>query len=58
MSKVVKVNDLIKKLKSEKRVVALSHGVFDLIHHGHLRHFEEIKKKVIYWLFPLHPIDL
>ena len=45
MSKVVKVNDLIKKLKSEKRVVALSHGVFDLIHHGHLRHFEEIKKK-------------
>ena len=48
MSKVVKVNDLIKKLKSEKRVVALSHGVFDLIHHGHLRHFEEIKKKVIY----------
>ena len=44
MSKIIKIKDLIKKLQSEKKIIALSHGVFDLIHHGHLRHFEEVKK--------------
>lgn len=44
MSKIIKIKDLVKKLQSKKKVVALSHGVFDLIHHGHLRHFEEVKK--------------
>ena len=44
MSKIIKINNLIKKLKSKKKTIALSHGVFDLIHHGHLRHFEEVKK--------------
>ena len=43
--KIIKINDLIKKLKSKKKIIALSHGVFDLLHHGHLRHFEEVKKK-------------
>ena len=44
MSKIIKINNLVKKLKSKKKTIALSHGVFDLIHHGHLRHFEEVKK--------------
>mgnify|MGYP001027051960 FL=1 len=44
MSKIIKIKDLIKKLQSKKEIIALSHGVFDLIHHGHLRHFEEVKK--------------
>ena len=44
-TKIIKINDLIKKLKSKKKIIALSHGVFDLLHHGHLRHFEEVKKK-------------
>ena len=44
MSKIIKIKDLVKKLQSKKKVTALSHGVFDLIHHGHLRHFEEVKK--------------
>ena len=45
MNKIIEINDLIKKLKSQKKIIALSHGVFDLLHHGHLRHFEEVKKK-------------
>lgn len=44
MSKIIKIKDLVKKLQYQKKVVALSHGVFDLIHHGHLRHFEEVKE--------------
>ena len=36
MSKIIKINNLVKKLKSKKKTIALSHGVFDLIHHGHL----------------------
>ena len=44
MTKIIKIKDLIKKLKYKKKIVALSHGVFDLLHHGHLRHFEEVKK--------------
>ena len=45
MNKLINSNDLVKKLKFANKIVSLSHGVFDLIHHGHLRHFEEIKKK-------------
>ncbi len=45
MSKIIKIKDLLNKLQSKKKIVALSHGVFDLLHHGHLRHFEEVKNK-------------
>ena len=44
MSKIIEIKDLAKKLQSKRKIIALSHGVFDLIHHGHLRHFEEVKK--------------
>ena len=35
-------DEKLKILKSKK--ISLCHGVFDLIHHGHIRHFKEIKK--------------
>lgn len=37
------------QLKSENRKVVLCHGVFDLIHPGHIVHFEQAKRWVIYW---------
>ncbi len=45
MNKFITPEKLIKKINSKKKIIALSHGVFDLLHHGHLRHFEEVKKK-------------
>ena len=35
---------LIKKKKLNKKIV-LSHGAFDLLHLGHIRHFNSAKKK-------------
>ena len=34
----------IKKIKSQRKKIVLCHGVFDLIHIGHIKHFEEAKK--------------
>ncbi len=36
----------IKNLSKSNKTVGLCHGVFDLLHLGHFRHFEEAKKKV------------
>ena len=33
----------IKKLNKDKKIV-LCHGVFDLLHIGHIHHFKEAKK--------------
>ena len=44
-SKLISVNELKKltyKLKGKK--IVLCHGVFDLLHIGHIKHFEEAKK--------------
>lgn len=44
--KIFKLVDLLKKVPSEKRLnkkVVLCHGVFDLLHLGHIRHFKEAK---------------
>ena len=41
------VNILQKKtisLKKKGRIIGLCHGVFDLIHSGHIEHFKEAKK--------------
>ena len=32
--------------KSEGRTIGLSHGVFDLVHPGHIQHFLAAKKQV------------
>lgn len=37
-----------KKLKLEGKKIGLCHGVFDIIHAGHLNHFEEVRKKCDY----------
>lgn len=38
-----KLADILKKTKNSKKVV-LCHGVFDLMHLGHIRHFQDAKK--------------
>ncbi len=42
------LNKISKKLKSKGKKIGLCHGVFDVIHAGHLNHFEEVKKKCDY----------
>lgn len=32
------------QLKTEGKKIALCHGVFDLVHPGHIVHFEQAKK--------------
>ncbi|HAH33032.1 MAG TPA: cytidyltransferase [Elusimicrobia bacterium] len=36
---------IVRKLKKEGRKVVQCHGVFDLLHPGHIRHFEAARKK-------------
>lgn len=36
--------DIKKQLRSEGKKIVLCHGVFDLVHPGHIIHFEEAKK--------------
>ena len=45
-NKIFYFNDIKKKLlnKIKNKKVVLCHGVFDLLHIGHLNHFEEAKK--------------
>ncbi len=47
MNKVIKLNN-IKYIKErfKGKKIGLCHGSFDLLHIGHLNHFEEAKKKV------------
>ena len=35
---------LARDLKKNGKKIGLCHGVFDIIHAGHLNHFEEVKK--------------
>ena len=47
MRKIFSLNSLEKtviSLKKQKKKIVLCHGVFDLLHLGHIRHFEEAKK--------------
>ena len=39
------LSKLSKKLKNKGMKIGLCHGVFDVIHAGHISHFEEVKKK-------------
>jgi rfaE bifunctional protein kinase chain/domain/rfaE bifunctional protein nucleotidyltransferase chain/domain len=39
-----KLKEKIKKFKKDKKKVVLCHGVFDLLHIGHIKHFESAKK--------------
>lgn len=46
MGKIISKKDIdeIKKLKQSGKKIVLCHGVFDLVHPGHIIHFEEAKK--------------
>jgi len=47
MTKILFKNEVKKKLEllnNKKKIIGLSHGVFDLLHLGHIRHFQETKK--------------
>ena len=37
----------IKKLKNKKKIVGMCHGVFDIIHSGHIEYLKKPKKCVI-----------
>ena len=37
----------IKKQRIKKKTIVLCHGVFDLLHLGHIKHFESAKKMQI-----------
>ena len=48
-NKVLELNDLLKKIQlfrklNPKKKVVLCHGIFDILHIGHLRYFKEAKK--------------
>ncbi len=40
----------LRNLRSQGKKIGLCHGVFDLLHVGHINHFLEAKKNVMYWL--------
>ena len=42
---LVELEKIIFLLKKDKKIIALCHGVFDLLHPGHIYHFEQAKKK-------------
>jgi rfaE bifunctional protein kinase chain/domain/rfaE bifunctional protein nucleotidyltransferase chain/domain len=47
IKKIIKLEDLVSKLrliKKKKKKIVLCHGVFDLLHIGHIRHLNEAKK--------------
>ena len=44
--KIISIENLKKvilKLKDKRKKIVLCHGVFDLLHIGHIKHFEEAK---------------
>ena len=46
LNKILNINDLNKNFfkKIENKNIVLCHGVFDMLHIGHLNHFEESRK--------------
>ena len=42
--KIIKISELKKKIKKNKKIT-LCHGVFDVVHPGHLRHLIYAKSK-------------
>lgn len=48
VSKDVFHNEIRPNLKEQNKSIVLCHGVFDLVHPGHIIHLEQAKKWEIY----------
>lgn len=48
MNKTTQIINKLKILRIKKKTIGLCHGVFDLIHYGHIKHFEIAKKNCDY----------
>ncbi len=48
MNNLQEIQSKIKFIKKNKKSIGLCHGVFDVLHYGHLKHFEAAKKKCDY----------
>lgn len=47
MKKIINKSNIIsiiKKIKNDKKKIVLCHGVFDVVHYGHILHFKSAKK--------------
>ena len=42
--KLILDNKLINIIQKSKKKISMCHGVFDVLHYGHIAHFEEAKK--------------
>ena len=48
MNNLPEIQNKIKQIRNKKKSIGLCHGVFDILHYGHLKHFEAAKKKCDY----------
>ena len=48
MNNLLEIQNKIRFLRKKKKIIGLCHGVFDILHYGHLKHFEAAKKKCDY----------
>tara|TARA_B110000483_G_scaffold243657_1_gene334950 strand:- start:6692 stop:8200 length:1509 start_codon:yes stop_codon:yes gene_type:complete len=48
MKNLLEIRNKIKHIRKNKKSIGLCHGVFDILHYGHLKHFEAAKKKCDY----------
>jgi rfaE bifunctional protein nucleotidyltransferase chain/domain len=48
MKNISKIKSKVQLIKKNNKTIGLCHGVFDLLHYGHLVHFESAKKKCDY----------
>ena len=44
IKKIISLNQIAKVLRKKKKKISLCHGVFDLLHPGHINHFNQAKK--------------
>ena len=48
----------LNELKKRNKKIVLCHGVFDILHIGHLKYFEQAKKTEIFWLYLSQVINM
>ena len=59
-SKIYTMDELdkeLKNIKKDKKKIVLTHGVFDLLHIGHIKYFKKafkVRNLIIYWVFIIY----